>query len=372
MAAQAGPARASAGSGAQAEADRGVRAGLEKVLDGMLQCEAVSFENERCDVADLVLLGLISGVWPRFEREVSRGLALERDAGGVLSAAELRARATEFRYARHLLSAREFTSWLAARSLTVGDLAGVLRRALLRERMPGGGDSGGSELAGALRAEALCGGIFEELAGVAIERMAAAHALGRLGGEVADGRVEVTVADAMRHRAAGVAALGEDGLRRRLRRLWACEDALAALRGRVADPAALQRQLMAHRLDWLRLEGRRLRFGVEGAAREARALMTDDGLSASEVGVIAGTVAIADSFYLDEVPGQIAGALAGTAPGEVAGPWLQDGQWNVLVVSAKTLPSADDPVLRERATDELLAGVLRRQAAGRVRRHGAF
>jgi hypothetical protein len=90
------------------------------------------------------------------------------------------------------------------------------------------------------------------------------------------------------------------------------------------------------------------------------------------VATIAGTATIADSFYLDEVPGQIAGALAAVAPGEVAAPWLQDGQWNVLVVSAKTPPSAEDPVLRERAVDELLAGVLRREAAGRVRRHGAF
>jgi hypothetical protein len=342
------------------------------MLDGMLHDDAVSFGNERYDVADLVLLGLITGVWPRFERDVGRGLALERDAPGVVSAAELRARATQFRRARRLLSASEFTSWLAARSLTVGDLAGVLRRALLRERMPGGGDAGESEMARALRAEALCGGIFEVLAGAAIERMAAAHRLGRLGGEVADGRVEATVADAMSHHAAGIAALGEEGLRRRLRRLWACEDALAALRGQVGDPTALHRQLMVHGLDWLRLEGGRLRFGTEDAAREARALMADDGLSASEVAAIAGTATIVDSFYLDEVPGKIAGALAAVAPGEVAAPWLQDGHWNVLVVSAKTPPSAEDPVLRERATGELLADVLRRQAAGRVRRHGAF
>ena len=42
------------------------------------------------------------------------------------------------------------------------------------------------------------------------------------------------------------------------------------------------------------------------------------------------------------------------------------------MVSAKTAPSPEDPVLRERATDELLADVLHRQAAGRARLHGAF
>lgn len=351
------------------------------MLDAMIQRDAVSFDSERCDVADLVLLGLMTGVWPRFERDVSRGLTLERDSPGMVTAAELKGRATEFRRARRLLSASEFTSWLDARALTVGDLAGVLRRGLLRERMPEGGDAGGSELAGALRAEALCGGIFEELAGMVIERMAAAHRLGRLGrlgqlgggvAEVADSRVEAAVADAMRNRAAGIAALGEEELGRRLRRLRAWEDALAAQREQLAEPAALRRQLMAHGLDWLRLAGSRLRFEAEDAAREARALMNDDGLAAGEVAAIAGTTAIDDSFYLDEVPGEIAGVLAAIGPGEVAAPWQQDGRWNVLVVSAKTPPSAEDPVLRERAADELLADVLRRQAAGRVRRHSVY
>jgi hypothetical protein len=44
----------------------------------------------------------------------------------------------------------------------------------------------------------------------------------------------------------------------------------------------------------------------------------------------------------------------------------------VLVVSAKTAPSPEDRVLLERAADELLADVLRRQAAGRARVLGAF
>jgi len=345
-------------------------------LGAILTADAVSFGGERLDVADLILLGLITLAWPRFEREVSRGLALERDGVETVSPAELKARATQFRYERRLLSASEFTSWLAARSLTVGDLAGVLGRALLRERVPeGGGAAGPDELAGALRAEALCGGILRTLADAALERMAAAHRLGRLaqpGGEVAAERVEASLADALGRHAAGLATLGEDALRRRLRRLWAYQDARAALREQVAEPAAVHRQLAGHGLDWVCLQGRRLRFAAEGAAREARALMADDGLGAEEVAVIAGTVATTESLYLDEVSGQIAGALAAVMPGEISAPWVQDGEWNVLVVSTKTAPSAEDPVLRERAIEELLAGVLRRQAAGRAVVLGAF
>jgi hypothetical protein len=343
------------------------------VLATILKSDAISFEDERLDIADLVLLGLITGAWAQFERDVSRGLALERDSLGTFSAEELRARATEFRYARRLLSASEFTAWLAARCLTVADLSGVLGRMLRRERM-GDGDFEveASELRAVLRAEALCCGIFEALADSAIERMAAAHRLGRLDSEVVDVRVETTLTDAIGRHAAGIAGLGEDELARRLRRLWAYEDARAELRAQVADPVALRRQLADHGLDWLRLEGWRLRFTGEGAAREARALMIDDGLGVEEVSAVAGTAAVAESLYLDEVPEQIAGVLAAVAPGEVATPWLQDEAWNVLLVSAKTTPSPDDPVLRERATDELLAHVLRRQAAGRAGRHHAF
>jgi hypothetical protein len=353
--------------------------GLTEVLDTILKSDAVSFEEERLDIADLVLLGLImSNTWAQFERDVSRGLALQRSGCDAIGARELKARATEFRYQRRLLSASEFRSWLAARSLTVAELSSVLARTWLRERTPDEGAEGevevsAGELVAALRTEALCSGIFKSLADAAIERLAATHRLGRLGGEVVDERVEATLLDASGRHAAGIAALGEAELRRRLGRLWAYEDALAALREQVAgEPDSLRRRLDDHGLDWLRLEGLRLRFAGEGAAREARALIGHDGLSVQEVSAIAGTVASAEALYLDEVPEHVAAVLAATAPGEVSAPWPQDEQWNVLVVSAKRSPSTEDPLLRERATDELLADVLRRQAAGRARLHGAF
>jgi hypothetical protein len=343
------------------------------LLDTILRSEAVSLEAQRLDVADLVLLGVITGAWPRFECEVSRGLALERDAGGASGFADLTASATEFRYARGLTSAREFTYWLTARKLTVEDLSGVLGRALLREQMSDGDrEVEVGELAGVLGAEAFCGGVFDALARAGIERLVAAHGLGQLDREVMDGRVEASLATAIGLRAAGIAALGVDEVRRRLRRLWAYEDARSKLRQQVAEPDALRHRLADHGLDWLRVEGWRLRFRIEGAAREARALMTDDGQGVEEVSAIAGAVATEDSVYLYEVPEQIAGALAATAPGEVAAPWLQDEEWNVLLVVAKVAPSIEDPFLRERAADELLAAVLRRQSSGLARVHSAF
>src|SRR5947209_1900193 len=177
----------------------------------MLMSDAVRFEEERLDMADLLLLGLITGVWAEFERDVRRGLALERDGLGDYSTEELKARATAFRYARRLLSASEFTSWLAARSVTVADLSGVLGRMLRRERMGDGQcklEVETAALAPVLRAEALCCGIFERLADSAIERLAAAHRLGSLGSDVVDERVDATLADAIERHAAGIGSLG--------------------------------------------------------------------------------------------------------------------------------------------------------------------
>ncbi|MGO9959497.1 MAG: hypothetical protein ACLP50_26570 [Solirubrobacteraceae bacterium] len=345
------------------------------MLDPILHNDAVSFGDERLVVADLVLLGLITGTWERFERDVRRGLALELTNGRLFGARERKACATEFRYAHGLLSAHEFTSWLAERSLTVADLSGVLGRRWLRERMPDGDaetDVEASALAGVLRVEALCNGVLQMLALDAIERIAAAHLLGAADRAVGDGRVAETLADALGRTASGIAALGPSELRQRLGRLWTYEDARAALRKQVSEPVALERRLAEHGLEWLRLDGRRMRFATMSAAREARALIRDDGLAAEEVGLIAGSVVSAESVYLDEVPRQIAGILAATAPGEASPPWLQDDEWHVLVVGSKTAPSVQDPVLRERAADELLAEVLRRHAAGRARLHGAF
>jgi hypothetical protein len=354
-------------------------------LESNLTDDAISFEDVKLDVADLVLVGLITAVWQRLEHDVARGLLLEHAGWGQFGDDELKASATDFRRARGLLSASEFITWLSARSLTVADVAGTLGRAIRRQRVaeqPTGAVED-DELAAVLWAEAICSGTLRELAGVAIERVAAAHRLGRLGDDLAgrgavgtsgfdDPRVRGTVADALGRRAAGLGALGEQELIRRAARLWAYGDARVALRGQVAQPDALRRRLADHGVEWLRLDGWRLRFEGQDAAREARLLIRDDGLDVQQVAELAGATAAVESLYLDQVPAQFSSLLMAVAPGEVAMPWPQDESWNVLLVSDKTPPSTEDPLLRERVTDELLVDLLRREAAGRARVLGAF
>jgi hypothetical protein len=351
------------------------------VLTAMLTTVGVSLDGEELDVADLVLLGVITDRWAPFVRDVGWGLALERDGLGGFSSDDLKERATRFRRARRLLSAAEFRAWLEARSLSVADLSGVLGRELRRERV-GEGDRSldGAEIdvevdvGGVVRAEALCRGILYDLGTVALELLVCARRLERLADVVDQGdpRVEAGVTAAFGDRSTGIGELPRAVVVGRLRRVCALVDARKALRAQLGDADAVSRRLSDHGIDWLRLDGSRLRFSSADPAREARALICEDGLTVEEVEKRAGVTAVSESLYLNEAPRAVAGMLAAAAPGEVAGPWAQEDGWHLLAVAGKAVPSAEDPVLRERAIDELLADTVRREGAGRARRHGAL
>lgn len=335
----------------------------------LLQRAAVRVEDERLDVGDLVLLGILTGVWPRFTEDVRRGLALERDAAAPIAAADVRAAATAFRYARGLVSAAEFTTWLRERELTLPQLSAALARQLREQRTAEGGRADDAALASVLRVDALCRNTLDELAAAAIDRLAAAHRLGQRA-PVAEPtpRVESALAQAQDEHAAGLPLHGEAELRRRLEHLVALDGALSQLREEVAETEALEQCLASHRLDWLRLSGEELALTELGAAREARLLVREDGLTLTDVALRAGVPVHPRTVYLDDVPTDASAAFAAAAPGEVVGPWHQDERWRVLVLMEKKGPTLDDATLTQRATDELLAAVLQRHRAGRSER----
>jgi hypothetical protein len=141
------------------------------------------------------------------------------------------------------------------------------------------------------------------------------------------------------------------------------------LRAEVAEPSAIERRMRQHGLDWLELAGDELCFSGEGAAREARLLITADGETPAEVSERAEVPVVERRILVDEAPGALGVALAAAAVGEVVGPWEEAGRWRVLHLRAKTPPSPERPWLRERATEELLRERTRRHAAGRTTVH---
>ncbi len=337
----------------------------------LLQRPAARVQREQVDVCDLVLLGVLTGAWARFCDGVRRGLALAAEDGDAVAAPDVRAAATSFRYARGLVSAAEFTAWLREREMTLPELSAALVRELLLQRAEedDGERADDDALAAVLRVEALCRGVLDTLADEAVDRLVAADRLADEAPAHGSGeRVEAALEAALRENAAGLPTLGADELRRRLQRLVALDAALDQLRRTVATPEAIRQCMVAHRLDWLRLSGGELGLAELGAAREARMLVREDGLSLAEVAERAGAAVCTRAVYLEDVPADATAAFAAAAPGEVVGPWEEDGGWRVLVLAEKTPPAPADENLVQRATEELLAGILERHRAGRTER----
>jgi hypothetical protein len=328
----------------------------------------VTFGEVTLDLADLVLLGLQLGSWARFEAEAQRGAALEALGLPEVPKDEIRAAATRFRYRHHLVSAAEFRAWLAARSVTVTELGSAISRALLREREQTRSlDGPVADVADVLWAEAILDGVLRELARQAGDRLAAAVridivALPPSGPDVIGNLVD----RALRLPLPGIVALGELELRERLIRLHGLTAAFNELHERVGDEQSLERCLASHMLDWLHIEGEEMALATEGAAREARMLMVEDGLVMADAAERAHTEIQHRRVILDAAPAEANVALVGTSPGEVAGPWYEGGHWRLMRVCSKSPPSAADPAIRERATQELMREVLDRTLAGRI------
>jgi hypothetical protein len=314
---------------------------------------ALSFGEHVLDVGDLVLVGQLSGTWPAFAAATSAGLALEAAGAEPPPAAEVKAAATRFRYERGLLSAADFVAWLRQARLANGDLAGVLRRRLLRERHPA--PDAAVDIAPVRRAELVCTGTMGALVREATDRLAAARGLGDDAPGADPARVRA-LAEALPELAAGA------------ERAVALEAALEAFAPRVATADAVRRRLADHRLDWLRVRGEEVAFAAEGAAREAR-LLVAEGTPLADVARLVDATPAPREALIDAAPPGMGGALASAAAGELVGPWEQDGTWRVLVVADKVPPRAEDARLRARAARELLDDALGRLGAGQARRH---
>jgi hypothetical protein len=88
-----------------------------------------------------------------------------------------------------------------------------------------------------------------------------------------------------------------------------------------------------------------------------------------EVAEEAGQRAETLEWWLDELDGPLHDALVGAQVGELMGPLVWKEQHLVFVVQAKQLPVEDDPAVRARAEQALLARTVDREVANRVTWH---
>lgn len=281
--------------------------------------------------------------WSDLRGEIHEALACRR-AGHAPSSAAVDQAARAFRYDRRLITADETEAWLSRRGLDVDGWMDYIRRQVVRAERAERGD----ELRNVVEAHPVpdeevdalawvhgwCSGRFEQLAHELAQRVAACV---RLSG-------------------APPADLAE------------LDDVLPRFRDNVVTPEAVHAVVTRQRLDWLRVELDEAVFDNEGAAREAALSVRYDGLSLSEVSALAGARHRRRTVRLEELDADLRSAVLGAGEGDLAGPIASEG-FLLVHVRSKTLPSVEDPDVRDRAVDLVTSTALRHEVEERVRWH---
>jgi hypothetical protein len=340
-------------------------------METVLGLAALSFGGERHDVADLVLVGLITCEWQALKQLAARGLGLEADRAGHVGPEELERALTAFRYDRRLIAAADLRGWLSERSLQLADLEGVVRRRLLRARFEGAAcpPATDASIAMVIRAEAMCSGALTRWASelrawhAGCNWVAQKAAGGSPAGDPA--AVEEVVAAALADATSGLQALGPAELRRRAERLTALNAGYLRFRETAVAESAVDARLAEHRLEWTVVRGSELSFELEGAARETRLRVVHDGGTLAQVARMLGLEAARREVELASAPAELAAGLLAAREGDLVGPWCEGGRWRVLEVGGRFEPERDGRV-RARARAELLGELVERFSAGRA------
>jgi hypothetical protein len=331
---------------------------------------------------DLVLAGCLWGDWAALEARARDGLAclarlddLEEDDEDALDEAEVESSAAEFRYARDLVAAADLEAWLERRGLSIDAWLDFIRRSLLLDRWADDLDEirdeyelDAEDVAEATVCEALCGGAANDLA----QRLAARAAIhARAAGEPAAvepgaGETPSVPGDVLDR---ALPDLPPAARRARLAALGALDTAWRRFAAQVAPPAAVQAAIAARRLDWVRIGLQAVLVPDEDVARELALCVRMDRRAIAEVADEAGLRAEALEWWLDAVEEPLRDLLIGARPGDLVGPVPWKEHRLVLTVTAKRLPADDDPAVRARAEQALLARAVDREVTDRVTWH---
>ena len=302
----------------------------------------------------MVLAARRSGDWAQLEADLRAGLACAEHAaatGAPVTSREPDAAASEFRYARDLVTRDDMQAWMTRWGLTEEDWADHLQRRVLMSRWAANLDDivarypvDRAALERALDAELVCSGRFARVAGALAARAAACE----------------------RARAEGWITTAIEPTADRAALLDALDAGFEPFRQRVVTREHLARQLTVRQLEWIRVRYRYVTFPDAHSAREAALCVREDGMALDEVAAAAHTAVQEASAFLEALEPDFRTRCLAAAPGELLGP-LADGDGALIaVLSEKIAPRLDDPDVRRRIEGELIGRALAHEVATRV------
>jgi hypothetical protein len=329
--------------------------------------------------SDAAVAAVLRGEWASLEAQTRRGLALVARAEATENGAseeELEAAAEEFRYGRDLVTAEEMEDWLDRHGLTLEDWMDYIERATVRQSDPEEGEEAlapfapsDEEIAGCIWTEAICSGALAQLAQTLAGRAAVAQ---RAAAEVGMGE-EPGLEDIERACRDCADAFSRTALPQatpeRIAELLRLERLYETWSRRFADPAAIRALIDVHRLDWIRLDLRDLGFSDETSAREAALCVREDSEPLEAVAQEAHRPIAKTRPYLAEVEESARPVLLSARPGDLVGPVAVGDEFHLYELRGKTPPSEQDPEIRSRAENALLAKVVEHEIAARVHWH---
>lgn len=335
---------------------------------------------------DVILAAHLWGDVARVEHRTQEAIACRKrldDRGEALTEAEVEGAAEEWRYERDLLSADDLQEWLVMRGIDMDDWLEYIDRSALLVRWSGELDNivntyevKSEEVEAAMYVQAACSGSLAELA----ERLAGQAAVAARVSETSPGGKTSTKAERK-------ALL--DGLPKLVKRKGVMGVTPAATKERaelvadvlvscdrfmdaIASPAALEREIEAHALEWTRVDCETVEFSSGEAAREAALLVREDGLAFTEAARVARSPVSKTAYVIEDVDGELKDRLVGALPGELVGP-LPAGDGHLVAWVVDRVPaSTSDPSILARARDGVIRRTIRREVSRRVRWHERF
>lgn len=252
---------------------------------------------------DIAEFARMRGDLDEIAEQAAAGVAALREAAPAQDAIDEAARA--FRHERRLLSADDLDAWLERRHVSVEAWLAYVARSLAQEPTRADVAATGDEV----WAEAMCSGRLDDCAETLARLLAVSP---------------------------GTPLSGLDA-------------GFEAFCSRVTTEEAIEREIVAARLDWTRIRYGAAFFATEAAAAEAALCVRKDGLSFAEVASTAGVEPSEHEAWLEDADPALAPFLIGARESELVGPVVTDIGFLLAEVREKTQVSSDDPAVRARA-----------------------